>query len=104
MSDNLAVAQEILRQLGGRKFIAMTGCKDFVGRSDSLQFKFRNSRNDYKAIRITLTPMDVYKIEFFKWDKITDANASEPVETIDDVYCDNLVEIFEKYTGLATSL
>lgn len=101
MSDNLAVAQEILRQLGGKRFILFTGVKNLLGDAYSLQMQFRQNKHDYFSLKITLTPMDEYKLEFHKRKSLTEF---ELVKTIDNVYCENLVEIFERETELYTKL
>jgi hypothetical protein len=50
MTD-MTVSQTILSELGGNRFIAMTGSKNFVGSDDALSFKLA------KYMRIVLTPM-----------------------------------------------
>ena len=99
MSD-LTVAKTILEQLGGNKFRVMVGAKNLVGSENSLSFKFMHNSSKSTICRVTLTPMDVYEVEFShirNYDKIVD-------KTFDNVYNDSLVEIFEDYTGLHTSL
>lgn len=39
MPTNLTVANTILHQLGGRRFIAFTGARDLLGDTNSLTFK-----------------------------------------------------------------
>ena len=36
---DITVARSILDQLGGARFVAMTGAREFVGSADSLTFK-----------------------------------------------------------------
>ena len=50
------------------------------------------------ALRITLDPSDTYTMKFFKINprKLT----VDTVREIEDVYCDQLTEIFERETGL----
>jgi hypothetical protein len=38
-ATDMSVSHEILRQLGGNKFIAMTGAKNFVGSENSITFR-----------------------------------------------------------------
>ena len=97
MAD-LAVAHEILRQLGGPMFKMMTGAYNFVGSENSLSLRFKGSRQ-WNAMRIELTPMDVYKVTFMR---IGPKTFKEEVH--EDIYCDTLVELFERKTGLYTSL
>ena len=96
----MEIATEILKQLGGNKFIVMTGSKNLVAGKNSLSMKL--SRNESKAnhLKIELTPMDVYSMKFIS---IRGGNM-KIVEKYDNVYCDQLQNIFTKETGLYTKL
>ena len=90
------IAETILEQLGGREFVVMTGAKHLsFGSSGELSFKLPIGK--YRICRIELTPMDVYRVTFFK--SLTDNGVIH-----DDVYCDVLRGLFERETGLRTSL
>lgn len=65
MSKEIAV--EILNQLSGNKFIAMTGAKSFVwlGKGSLILKQPSNfARNNINLVRIKLEPSDTYNIEF----------------------------------------
>ena len=99
---DLRVAKEILNQLGGNKFIAMTGAKAFTGDKDSLTFQI-SSRNKLNAkyVKIILNVWDTYNLEFYK------QRGSKPpvsVYQINGIYNDQLQEIFTRKTGLHTHL
>ena len=96
----LAVANTILSQLGGNKFLAMTGASNLVGREDGLSFKV--GRNDAKVthVRVTLTPADEYTLEFIN----VRGTKIKPLATVEHVYADNLSQVFETKTGLRVSL
>lgn len=97
--DKMAVAKTILQQLGGNKFIAMTGARNFLGSENSLSFRFPgHGKANY--CRITLTPMDTYKVEFIRIRGRDITTVSEH----NDVYCDALQELFTRVTGLDTHL
>lgn len=96
--SNSNVAQNILNQLGGKRFIVMTGTNNFVGGENYLTFHLPSRKINY--IKITLNSNDLYDVEFIK---IHGANI-RTVSKFEDVFCDNLVEIFESETGLYTSL
>lgn len=107
---HLQVAQTILEQLGGKRFIAMTGAKDFVALNDwqgkptrgGLQFSLPNNfaKDGINKIRVTLTTMDDYLVEPFK---IRGAKVQAfPIRT--EVYGDNLQAVISKITGLDTYL
>lgn len=102
----MTIGQIILGQLGGNRFIAMTGAKQFV-RSDSeqwLQFKLPSTphytKDKINFVKITLTPADLYTVEFMY---IRGLNVKE-VAKVEGVYCDMLQSVFTEYTGLDTHL
>lgn len=96
------VAQTILQQLGGRRFQAMTGARNFVGSSDALMFSIPKAKNGINKIKIVLTPADTYDVEGYR---ITRATVGfEPLARVEGIYADNLRRVFESITGLATSL
>jgi|ERR1035437_2320425 hypothetical protein len=111
-NSQLEVAETILEQLGGRKFIAMTGARDISGLSsvgiagecDGLSFKLPGgggfTKNGINYVKITLTPDDTYTMTFLRirGTKIHD------VEQHHGVYCDQLQTMFTSVTGLAVSL
>ena len=102
--QNASVGNEILAQLGGNKFIGMTGARNFVGGANSLSFRLPGSggftKNGINAVRIELTAKDTYKLTF---SRIRGSSVSVVSER-DDVYADSLREVFREETGLETSL
>jgi len=101
MSD-LTIANEIANQLGGTNRICMMiGVKHFLADSDSLTIIFSKCKKADRVV-ITLTPMDTYRVEFFKMNKKT---LSCPLTgEFDNVYNDQLKSLFENFTGLRLSL
>jgi hypothetical protein len=100
---NLQVAQTILSQLGGNRFTAMTGAKNFAGDDNSLTFRLPSNgfcKDSINCVKITLTPMDVYTMEFMRVRGVK----VKKVSTFDMVYCDQLQSIFSHATGLLTRL
>ena len=63
----MTIAQTILDQLGGNKFMAMTGSKNFTdcGRSLSMRLAKNASRANY--LKITLNGLDTYDMEFTQY-------------------------------------
>ncbi len=94
------VAKEILAQLGGNKFVAMTGAKNLVDGGKFLAFKLPRAKDGINYVKITLTSMDLYDIEFGK----IRANQYNVVKKVDGIYNDQLQNIFTKVTGLYTRL
>lgn len=92
--------QTILDQLGGNKFVAMTGAKQLVAGSDFLQFGIgRGARNGANKVRVVLAD-DVYRVEFFN---IRGVNIRE-CGAVDRVYADRLAAVFTEHTGFDTRL
>ena len=100
----MSVAQTILQQLGGNKFLVMTGAKNLVNHSkeNALSFKLPSkfATDGINYVKITLQPNDTYTMEFGKvW-----GVKYKVIHTVEGVYCDMLQTIFTDKTGLDTSL
>lgn len=99
---NQQIAGIILEQLGGNKFKAMTGAKNFMhGSGDDHTLYFQIPRaNRITHVSITLEPGDTYRMIFSRLRKL-----SRVIEyTAANVYADQLRSIFTEQTGLETSL
>ena len=94
------IEQEILRQLGGNKFIAMTGAKNFIAGYGILAFRIPKAMNGINAVRITLNSLDLYDMKFFR---IYGFDMKQVAE-VNGVYNDQLQSIFTAKTGLYTHL
>lgn len=96
------VAQTILEQIGGRKFLAMTGAKNCMADGNTLRFHLPRgfAKNGINLVSITLDPSDTYTMTFSKYRalKVT------PVATVPGVYADNLRTNFTYHTGLEVTL
>ena len=93
------VAQTIFRQINGPKLGLMVGAHSFVGDENSLSFKFKGSKKS-NYCKITLNGFDLYDVEFKKIRGFDVKN----INSIDNLYYDQLLNVFEKETGLYTSL
>jgi len=95
-------AEEVLKQLGGNRFIAMTGAKNFVknDKERSITFKIPKAKSGITHVKITLTSMDVYNVEFIS----VRGMKMKTVKQVKGIYNDQLQKIFTQYTGLYTSL
>lgn len=90
-------ANTVLQQLGGNKFIAMTGANTFLKDKNSIRFKLPRAKNSIKWVVIKLTSMDLYDITFM-------TRSGKVVKKVDGIYFDQLQEIFTNNTGLYTHL
>ncbi len=100
MTD-LTTAKTILQQLGGNKFIACTGCKNFV--ADNYKLNMRLTRNKVNAqyLTIYLNVMDLYDLVFTSVNKDLDIIVKAERK---NVYFDDLQNVFTEVTGLITQL
>ena len=99
--SNMTVAKTILEQLGGNKFRVMTGAKNFMGFAEGLVMKIGRNSSNSNYLKITLNMMDLYDMEFAK---VTRMGEKKSVTEYNDVFCDSLVEVFERHTGMYTKL
>lgn len=98
------IAKVILSQLGGNKFITMTGARNLFSLTEQLgglSFKlpkFSGVKVNY--VKIVLNSSDLYDVEFGR----IYGNKYTVISKHSDIYCDMLVELFEKETGLLAKL
>lgn len=103
--NNLEIANEIMKQIGGKKFMAMTGAKNIVAIEKGVQFKFQGSNvatNCVIKLGETFLTNDLYIMEFWK------INASKgtcvKVAEFEGLYSDQIENTFGEVTRLATRL
>ena len=97
---NQKQALAIIAQLGGNGFKVMTGAKNFTFGPSGLTFKIGQNSRRINGVRIQLEPTDVYTVEFLRINR----NCVSVVSKHEDVYCHDLQELFEKNTGMYTTL
>ncbi|RVH56252.1 hypothetical protein CN213_16015 [Sinorhizobium meliloti] len=98
------IAQTILAQLGGNRFLAMTGVKNLLSTGEGLQFDLPRglARNKATKVRVTLTVHDTYSVEFFQWN--ARRLEMKPLGAVADVYAEDLRRVFTSETGLDCTL
>ena len=94
------IAKTILQQLGGNKFIAMTGAKNLGFTNNGLQMKIGRNSKGITHVIISLKSTDTYDVEFIKMRGVN----RKVVKKLKRVYADQLGKIFTKFTGLRTRL
>lgn len=105
----MEIAKTILEQLGGNKFIAMTGSKKIVALENGIRMQLVNNMSGANYLEITLNGLDLYNMKFYhfrplrvsKTLKVTDEKI-ETIQIFKDVVWDMLQEIFTNVTGLDT--
>lgn len=108
----MKVADIILEQLGGNKFLAMTGAKNLLADGNTLRMTLPKNRSKANRLYITLDPDDTYTMRFFRFTAgrlnmktfawIEDKTME--VKETSGVYADMLQDIFTSVTGMATHL
>jgi len=101
------VAATILRQLGGRRLLFITGCKDPVSMGNGLRMKL--ARNKTAANRLDIIyneGTDLYTMRFWRltFSKKTLEVKIKEIATYKDVFCDMLTSVFTEVTGLVARL
>ncbi len=101
--DRMLVANTILAQLGGRRFLLMTGASHLVGDANALTFKLpRRAAADsgINHVKIRLDADDTYTVLALKLDRA----GITTVREASGIYADDLQRVFTYFTGLDTSL
>jgi len=99
-------AEVILQQLGGNKFRAMTGAKNFTknDKEQSISFKIPKAKDGINLVTIKLNSRDTYDMEFYSVRNYKGKYSIKIKAEYNGVYNDQLQELFTKATGLYTSL
>ena len=95
------VANEIFRQLGGQKFVTMTGANSFIDLENGIRMKIGRNKTNANLFEVVLNSMDTYDVTFAK---LTRLGEWKSVREYKNVYNDSLVELFERHTGMYTKL
>lgn len=101
-TTDLTIATEIMRQIGGRRFMAMTGSRNPIAGERSLSFNLARNASRAKYMTIELQADDTYTVTFSRLVRKTYEIVT--VEQFDGVYADQLQSIFTDVTGLYTRL
>lgn len=108
----MKTAQIILEQLGGGRFAAMTGSKNFISDGNTLRMTLARNKSKANRLYITLDPDDTYRMRFIRYSAprlntktmtFTEGKTTE-IKEYTGVYCDMLESLFSKVTGLYTRL
>lgn len=108
----MKTADIILEQLGGNKFLVMTGAHHLLADGNTLRMQLPKNESKANRLWITLEADDTYTMDFFKFtagrlNKKTFSWTDDKrvdVKKIKGVYCDMLQDIFTSVTGMYTYL
>lgn len=92
-------AQIISKQIGGSALF-MIGAKNLVNHGDALSFRIGRNSKSVNYVKITLTPADLYDVEYGYIRGTTYKVRSEE----QGIYVDMLHDSIERNTGMYTSL
>ena len=114
MNNNAIIANNIIDQLGGRRFCIMTGAKNFAAIDNGVRFKIGRNATRTNMVEIKLNGLDLYDMEFiyYRAPKLKTDTKTYTAEWVEekrttikeyhDVYCDQLQELFTEATGMYT--
>ena len=95
-----ATIESILKQLGGRKFVVMTGARNFMSLGNALCFSLPKSKHGINKVKIDINENDLYDITFYK----LGGAELKTIHEAKNIYVDNLRDVIAYKTGLALSL
>ena len=101
MKNNLTIAKTIIQQLGGNKFIVMTGARNIFADGQGVTMQIMKNKSKAKYVSIILNSLDLYDMQFKSLDK--DLNLIIRAEA-NNIYFEDLETIFTNITGLNTRL
>jgi len=99
--EQAQIANTIFQQLGGNRFVVMTGARSVSREGATLIVKLPTPAGLRAfGFNVTLNPMDLYNVTFVRLTRAWDVQRN----TIENIYADQLKSIIETETGLRLSL
>ena len=99
------VAKIILQQIGGSRFLTMTGSRDLINLGNGLRMSLSRNKTSANSLEIIYDEgADLYNLRFYRqsFSKKTFEVKTKDIKTYEGVYCDMLEDIFTDVTGLYT--
>lgn len=114
MTRNAEIANTIYQQLGGGRFVVMTGTKDMIAINNGLKMSLARNGSKANRLEITLNGADLYDMKFYHytpWRFSTRGGQfreypekTTVVKEYKNCYFDQLQELFTNVTGMYTRL
>jgi len=106
MESTLEIPEIILHQLGGMRFVKMTGKKNFLSHDKWLRMDLPRNKSGANRLKITLKPDDTYTMEFYnqRLNRKTMDPIIKEIDILDWIYADQMTNVFTDVTGLHTRL
>lgn len=108
----MEIARTILEQLGGNKFLAMTGAKNLIADGNTLSMTLPKNMSKANRLSITLEGDDTYTVRFYRFTAARfnpktltfSEDKTQEVKTSRGIYWDMLQDLFTSVTGMYTHL
>lgn len=108
----IEIANTIIAQLGGSKFTAMTGSKNFAAIKNGVTMNLARNISGANRLEITLNAGDTYDMRFYRYTRgrmnlktfTTSPDKIKEIKSYSDIYADQLQGIFTDVTGMDTHL
>lgn len=103
----IMVAKTILEQIGGGKFIAMTGSRNFMDLGNGLRMNLARNKTSANRLEIILDRnTETYTMKFYRqtFSKKTFEVSKKDIALHEGIYCEMLEDVFTSTTGLYTRL
>lgn len=91
------IAETILQQLGGNRFLAMTGANHLMYDGPALRFRLPRGARGVKHVKVALNQNDLYDVTF-------QTTTGRVIAEEADVHCSSLQAVFTAVTGFDTTL
>jgi hypothetical protein len=98
----MTISAEIMKQLGGKRFVIMTGAKNIVNRPNGVTMSLPRNVTGGMQCCITLNSTDLYDIDFFSLHRKT--FVIQYKKRFTDIGVENLSDVFSQATGFAVRL
>ena len=99
------IAQTILQQIGGKRFTAMTGSRDYINMGNGLRMSLASNKTSANRLDIIYDAgADLYNMRFYRrtFSKKTFECRTKDIAVHEGIYFDMLEEMFTMVTGLYT--
>jgi len=105
--SNVAVANEIFRQIGGKRFVVMTGAKYVTAIRGGLELRLPRAKDGINLVEIMYNKgADDYTMSFYRFQAPTLKREWKKTlkKQYKNIYADDLQRLFTDATGLDTHL
>jgi hypothetical protein len=103
--EKIELANQIIKYLGGHKFVVMTGAKQIFALDNGVQFKIGRNVKSINKVKITLNGMDLFDMQFLSVKMTKDFDVKvKTIAEYNNVYFDQLENVFHNTTKLNTRL